>query len=75
MNSLRAEKPSFPEEFGWEEVEAHGREILLDRERNARLPRSQDPFFADVAVYEGPTLADLSENHDCYLALADSEEP
>jgi hypothetical protein len=37
-----------------------------------RQPRAggqldKDPFWSDVAVYDGPVPADLSENHDKYL--------
>lgn len=29
--------------------------------------RASDPFFADIAVYEGDAPHDLSERHDDYL--------
>lgn len=34
--------------------------------------RARDPFFADIAVYEGDAPHDLSERHDDYL-YGDSE--
>jgi hypothetical protein len=37
----------------------------LDRPENKRA--SDDPFFSDKTVFEGPCPADLSARHDDYL--------
>ena len=40
-------------------------------ERSAPPPRKRlkgkDPYWSDVAVYDGPVPPDLSSNHDKYL--------
>jgi hypothetical protein len=41
---------------------------LLWREVDAaQQPDPADPFFADTAVWEGPTPGDVAERHDDYL--------
>ena len=49
------------------EAEEFAREVLEERERNAKLPWDEDPLFKNVPVYDGPVPADLSERHDDYL--------
>ena len=36
-------------------------------ERAAKRPRTKDPFWSDVAVYEGAVPPDISVNHYKYL--------
>lgn len=49
------------------------RQSLRERLTKPRLKRPvKDPFWSDVAVYDGPVPADLSSNHDKYLY---DEEP
>jgi len=43
------------------------REVDEERERLAKLPRSEDPLFKDVEVYTGPVPPDISARHDHYL--------
>lgn len=43
------------------------RETVERRLKRLALPWSEDPFFADKTVYEGPTPPDLAANHDAYL--------
>lgn len=49
------------------EVDAFAHQILEERRRNALLPRSEDPLFKDVPLYDGPVPPDVSERHDDYL--------
>ena len=49
------------------EAEEFAHQVLEERERNAQIPWEEDPFFKDVAVYDGPVPPDLSERHDDYL--------
>ncbi|HEY0512084.1 MAG TPA: CopG family transcriptional regulator [Thermoanaerobaculia bacterium] len=48
-------------------LEEFVRETVERRLKRLALPWSEDPFFADKEVYEGPTPADLVERHDDYL--------
>jgi len=36
-------------------------------EAHRKTSRKKDPFWSDVAVYDGPVPADISVNHDKYL--------
>jgi len=49
------------------EAREFARQLLEEREKNALLPRSEDPFFLDDEVWEGPTPGDLALRHDHYL--------
>lgn len=49
------------------EADTFARQILEQRRRNALLPRSEDPLFKEVPVYDGPVPPDVSERHDAYL--------
>ena len=42
-------------------------ETALDTYNGNSPENDVDPFFTDVAVYDGETPSDLSENHDDYL--------
>jgi hypothetical protein len=48
-------------------LEEFVRERLERSLKRLELPWSEDPFFADREVYEGPVPADISERHDDYL--------
>jgi hypothetical protein len=48
-------------------LEQFVRETLERRLRLLSLPWSEDPFFADREVYEGPAPADGAERHDDYI--------
>jgi hypothetical protein len=37
------------------------------KEPTPKRDRGRDPFWTDVAVYDGPVPADFSINHDKYL--------
>jgi hypothetical protein len=50
-----------------EEMRKFVEELLAERKKSALLPSSENPFFKDHEVYDGPTPADLSERHDEYL--------
>ena len=54
-----AEKGTSLEEFLRETVER--------RLKRLELPWTEDPFFADQTVYEGPIPIDIVEHHDDYL--------
>lgn len=43
------------------------RETVERRLKRLTLPWSEDPFFADKEVYDGPAPADGAERHDDYL--------
>jgi plasmid stability protein len=43
------------------------RDSLEAHLRGSERPRSADPLFADVPVYDGPHPSDLAERHDHYL--------
>jgi hypothetical protein len=49
------------------EAQEFAKKIDAERERLSKLPRSEDPLFKDVEVYDGPVPSDLSERHDDYL--------
>ncbi|HTG34228.1 MAG TPA: CopG family transcriptional regulator [Thermoanaerobaculia bacterium] len=48
-------------------LEQFVRETLERQLRLLSLPWSEDPFFADREVYEGPAPADGAERHDDYI--------
>lgn len=48
-------------------LEQFVRETLERRLRLLSLPWSEDPFFADREVYEGPAPANGAERHDEYI--------
>jgi hypothetical protein len=43
------------------------RETVERRLKRLESPWSEDPFFADTEVFQGPTPPDLVERHDDYL--------
>jgi hypothetical protein len=61
------DEPKHPLDDVMEELQEAVREMQEARERNAKLPRHQDPLFADPLVYDGPSPHDLAERHDDYL--------
>jgi hypothetical protein len=48
-------------------LEQFVRETLERRLSRLDLPWSEDPFFADREVYDGPVPADGAERHDDYI--------
>ncbi len=69
----------FPEDL-WGKAEAAARErgLTLDEfvrrcvSKSIDQTRANDPLFADRAVFEGDTPADLAANHDQYLYESDT---
>jgi len=56
-----------PFEAVFREAQEFAKKVDEERERLSKLPRSEDPLFKDVVVYDGPVPSDLSERHDYYL--------
>jgi hypothetical protein len=69
---------TFPEDLhGQANAAAQERGQSLDQfvrgcVRSALHKRADDPFFADISVFQGDAPADLAENHDEYLYGEDS---
>ena len=66
-NTVPISEQEHPFEAHFRQAQEYARQVLEERKRNARLPRSEDPLFKDVEVYDGPVPADLSARHDDYL--------
>ena len=65
---------SFPDDLGSQaEAAAQQRGVPIDEfvrqcvVATMNKDRSQDPFFADTALYRGDAPSDLSARHDDYL--------
>ena len=43
------------------------RDSLETRLKNLKRPRSGDPLFSNIPIFQAPVPTDLSERHDDYL--------
>ncbi len=66
-NTVPLPEDEHPFDVVMREAGEFARRVLEERERNAQLPRDEDPLFKNVLVYDGPVPADSSERYEDYL--------